>query len=448
MRLRLRVMYIGISVSLLVALLSLLNVHNVAAQTVLPACSAEILVEHVRPSPRFDQDATIFWIHRRSLLRSRDFGQTWQQVFQTTPDPDAILIQQFEMVSEGSALDLRVFMGVHDASFSHYHFYYSDDGGDTWQERTPACSASPWNDCGSFSLRAAGQAPVLFQPRLWYFGWSPLPFGISRSQDGGLTWQMVWEETDALAVAVSPNYDADQTLWAMLRGYSPTLGDDFILSHDGGETWQAAGQGLCDVAMDFADIQVSPDYARDHTLLIGLYQNSLFRSRDGGLTWHAIFPRGSTAVCDFSLTELGDLSPRFAPNYPDDPTIYVGTNQGLYVSYDDGQSWRRLTVIGNLFSLEVAGQAGPPTVDQPTRDQPALSWVSAGDASGAALHQVFLPHAAVQGASIPTRPYSLFMHAYVVGTYDAYMYRSDDGGATWQCMERPQVRRRAFLPLL
>ena len=62
------------------------------------------------------------------------------------------------------------------------------------------------------------------------------------SDDGGMTWQMVWEETHAWNVAVSPDYDNDQTLWATLMSNSPMLGTAFILSHDGGETWQAAGQ--------------------------------------------------------------------------------------------------------------------------------------------------------------------------------------------------------------
>ena len=265
---------------------------------------------------------------------------------------------------------------------------------------------------------------------------------------------MVWEETHAWSVAVSPDYDNDPTVWATLLDNSPTLGSAFILSHDGGGTWQAAGQELCDNAFLYSNLAVSPAYTRDGALLMGLYQNSLFQSKDGGLTWQAIFPRGSTAVCDSSLTELAGLKPRFAPDYPEDPTIYVATNKGLYASYDDGQSWRQLTAPSTVFSLEVARRrsslvrepatvnpASPVTLNEPMSGEQSVT-------SNATLHQVFLPRVDAPGSPTPVRPYSLFMWAYVAGTYDAYMYRSDDGGATWACMEKPQVRRRAYLPLL
>ena len=80
-------------------------------------------------------------------------------------------------------------------------------------------------------------------------------------------------------------------------------------------------------------------------------------------------------------------------------------------------------------------------------NEPASDTMSAVNTS-ALLHQVFLPRVGAPGSPMPVRPYSLFMRAYVAGTYDSNMYRSDDGGATWECMEKPQVRRRAFLPLV
>lgn len=437
--------------SLLLAFLSLGNASALDAQSNLPVCNGPGAVDFVFASPAFAEDNTLFWIDSfaNTVWRSRDAGSTWQEVFKFTTELQPAVIDQFQIVSHDPSVGLVLYLGVHDLYNRQYHLFSSQRAGDGWEEVTPACSGSD-PDCYSFTLRAAGQAPVLFQPRLWIFGWSPLPFGIARSQDGGQSWQMVWEETDALAVAVSPDYSNDHTLWATLWSYSPTLGDDFILSHDGGETWQAVGQGLCDVNMEFADLQVSPGYTQDRTLLVGLYKNSLFQSKDGGLTWQAIFPRGSTAVCDFSLTRLAPLRPRFAPDYPDDPTIYVGTNHGLYVSYDDGQSWQQLTQSTNMLSLEVTGQARPAMSGPPAWSGSAHSPSNAAGVGNATLRQVFLPRVAAQGDPVPARPYSLFMRANVgvVGIDPPYMYRSDDGGATWACMAKPQVRRRAFLPLL
>ena len=45
-------------------------------------------------------------------------------------------------------------------------------------------------------------------------------------------------------------------------------------------------------------------------------------------------------------------------------------------------------------------------------------------------------------------PHRLFVRATVSGSYDRSHYCSDDGGRTWQCMTPPEVRTRAYLPLL
>lgn len=449
MRRRLPITMLSVGVSLFV-LLSLARVRDTNGQTLLPTCQQEVAGNLVFPSPHFAHDDTLFWIDpsENSLWRSQDNSETWLQVFKFASNPLLpATIEQFQMTPHSAETRLTLYLGVDDIFHRQYHLYRSEQTGDGWEEVTAPCTSFDVDCPDNYSLRAAGQTPVLFQPRWWYFEWSPLPFGVARSEDGGMTWQMVWDETHAWNVAVSPDYDNDQTLWATLMSNSPTLGTAFILSHDGGETWQAAGQGMCDDLFLYSDLEVSPGYTRDGALLMGIYQNSLFQSKDGGLTWQAIFPRGATAVCDSSLTDLDGYHPRFAPDYPEDPTIYVATNKGLYASYNDGQSWRRLTESGTVFSLEVARQASVSTIRPAGVNEP-VSDTSSGVGSSALLHQVFLPRVVAPGSPTPVRPYSLFMRAYVAGTFDAYMYRSDDGGATWECMEKPQVHRRAYLPLL
>ena len=456
MRRRLPIAMLSVGVSLFV-LLSLASVRDTNGQTLLPTCNEEVEVasDLVFPSPNFAHDGTLFWINEfeNSLWRSQDSGETWLQVFKFASDPLLpARIEQFQMTPHSADAGLTLYLGVDDIFHRQYHLFRSEQTGDGWEEVTAPCTSFDVDCPDDYSLQAAGRAPMLFQPRWWFFGWSPLPFGIARSEDGGQSWQMVWQETDAWNVAVSPDYDNDQVLWATLMSNSPTLGTAFILSRDGGGTWQAAGQGMCDNAFLYSNLAVSPGYTSGGALLMGLYQNSLFQSKDGGLTWQAIFPRGSTAVCDSSLTAFYGLHPRFAPDYPDDPTIYVTTYQGLYASYDDGQSWRQLTAGGNILSLEVAKQEtswirAPNSVGSDllgTRDEPVNNRAAV---SSNGSHQVFLPQVSAPGSPTPLRPYSLFMSA-VPGPFGANMYRSDDGGATWACMEKPQVRRRAFLPFV
>jgi photosystem II stability/assembly factor-like uncharacterized protein len=55
----------------------------------------------------------------------------------------------------------------------------------------------------------------------------------------------------------------------------------------------------------------------------------------------------------------------------------------------------------------------------------------------------------VQGAGPAYRSHTIFMQARsLTPGSDSFLDKSDDGGRTWQCMERPTVRPWAFLPLV
>lgn len=427
-----------------------LGASEAQAQAALPSCPEEAGVEYIVPSPRYGEDATLFWIDSfgNSLWRSQNGGRSWLQIFRYTSDPITVLIEQFEMIPHADAAGLTLFLGVEDWTYRTYHLYQSNDSGETWQERTPACSAGIYPDCPQFTLRAAGRNDVLFQPRLWFYSWSPLPVGIVRSQDAGRTWDLVWEETDAWQVAVSPDYDYDRTLFATLIGRSATLNTSFLITNDGGQNWQAGGQGLCQQDFWHSDLQVSPGFPRDHTLLIGLYRNSLFKSQDSGQSWRAIFPAGPVPICDYSLTHLASLQPRFAPGYPDDPTIYLGANNGVYVSYDDGQHWLLLVESGTVFDISISSTTSRAADSASVADAGQLARTVRRNNEPATLHYVFFPQVNIHGAGPKVKPYSLFVRAYLKGTYDVYTYRSDDGGVTWRCIEPPRVQKRAYLPML
>jgi hypothetical protein len=417
--------------------------QDAAAQTVLPACQIETL-GNIFLSPRFEHDSTIFWAARSSLWRSLDGGQTWLLVFQADAESRPINIRQFAMVPNQGMSGLSLFLGVDDNFYHQYSLWRSGDTGATWHEATAACSSptGTFSECPWFSLRAAEEGRVLFQPRFWYGGLPP-PYGIARSSDGGMTWDQVWDETSVFEVEVSPDFDHDETAFAVLWEHSANLDSSMIASQDGGDTWQAIDDELCDRNFWYSDLVLSPNFGRDATLLFGLYKNSLFISRDAGQSWQAIFPNGSTPVCDYSSVFRG-LTPRFAPGYPDDPTIYVATVAGLFVSHDDGQSWRQMVAVSNVpdFAIgwrseERAGVASRVVVET---DQSSVPSLAAG--------QVYLPLVAVDGVSAGIRPYTLLLQAWPVGMTRTYSYRSDDGGVTWRCIEPPRVQKRVYLPLL
>jgi hypothetical protein len=433
---------VGVGLALLVSLLALAGAGPAQAQPeppFLPVCPETSSTYRLFPSPFFDEDQTLFWVYqdasRAGVLRSTDNGRTWFEVLSYSEDRRSPRITQFNIASLRQEADLAIYVVINVTWFPPtFHFLWSEDSGSRWQEGSSPCAEA---DCYNYSLRTASRSGVLFQPRTWYSSvGTGLPEGVARSVDHGATWQQVWAQTPVAQVAISPNFDQDETLVGVLP-YSGINNRHIIISHDAGETWRLGGNGLCP-AYWFPQLTISPGFALDHTLLLASDLSSLFMSEDSGLTWRAIFPPGGP-FCNTS-TGYGLMYTAFSPDYPNDPTIYAATDQGLYASYDAGRSWILLVSnSSNDLTVRRALDAGRAPPERAT---------SADVRSTEEGHRVFLPLAAVQGSGPPYKPHTLFMQAQVTGSYDNSHYRSDDGGRTWQCMPPPEVRTRAYLPLL
>jgi photosystem II stability/assembly factor-like uncharacterized protein len=143
---------------------------------------------------------------------------------------------------------------------------------------------------------------------------------ILRSLTAGETWEIADLDSPApqvTALAVSPNFAKDGTLLAA------TVQDGILRSIDRGMNWTGWNFGLYDSninALTFLDSQI----------VFAGTQSGIFRSSNAGRSWRDL---------DFPM----DLAPVVCLAISREGTIHAGTEaEGLHVSCDEGTTWERL----------------------------------------------------------------------------------------------------------
>ena len=204
------------------------------------------------------------------------------------------------------------------------------------------------------AYRVVRTQPVVFaptDPRTLYFASNT----VWKTRDGGRTWQQIspdltrmsWEPpanvgkyrgTDAarpgqrgVVYALGPSPRDGRVLWA---------GTDDGLIHrtaDGGKTWQdVTPKQLVPWAkvsvLEAGQFDAATAYAAINTLRLDELRPHILRTHDGGKSWEEIV-RG--------LPDGGVVNV-----VREDPVrrglLYCGTEQAVYVSFDDGESWQPL----------------------------------------------------------------------------------------------------------
>lgn len=219
------------------------------------------------------------------------------------------------------------------------------------------------------------------------------PGRLFRSTDGGQSWVRLRGglpegEYLNLDLAISPDFARDATLF--VGGHRGDFwGEGVYRSTDGGDSWQPMWQDL--IHLRVSDIALSPDYARDGTVLAtSNYQRltpweggvALSRSTDRGLSWTLVMtqPQGASlpsprsliaaaapsAGVQFRTADYGrsvertvdggqtweplvvTRKPGFtaqtalaSPTFDSDSTVYVLSEFDLFRSTDGGSTWER-----------------------------------------------------------------------------------------------------------
>lgn len=285
-----------------------------------------------------------------NIRRSEDGGRTWgEPLGYTFPG----LLAETEGRLRVDPADADVLYATprnsRDAGRRQIFLVRSDDGGATWTEITPEPLISerfmplPIEPVPVFAPGIPGSLYVLGPSGLWHTTdrgetWALVPppaaapiatFAVhprrpglllAAAEDAGLFRTAnrgdAWTEAE---IPVDPTLPAQELLFhpALPRVAFAVYGTRLLASHDGGNTWDFADEGL---PRD-APLRLTPDERSPFILYVQAEVRGLFRSLDGGESWHP-FDQGLEGLVHFD-GPLAVLSGRPV-------TLYLGTDRGVW----------------------------------------------------------------------------------------------------------------------
>ena len=154
--------------------------------------------------------------------------------------------------------------------------------------------------------------------------------GLYRSEDSGQTWQLAYETlgfTEPMpttSIVLSPDMDVETAVIAGVPG-------GVLLSSDAGVNWQATS--LSSPPPMVSTLAISPNYIEDGVVFAGTAEDGVFRSASRGSQW---------ARWNFGLLDLTAYCIGISPDYAVDETLYVGVESGIFRSTNGGRAWREV----------------------------------------------------------------------------------------------------------
>ena len=272
------------------------------------------------------------------LYRSHD-GGAWERIAMSLDPPAEV----HAILTDGSRPN-RVTIGTQSGIFR------SDDNGDTWRRLSaPPPELAVW---------------TLFRhprkPKVVFAGYEPC--SIYRSDDDGETFDKLPVKGAWPDITSGPEMPKRVTGIAVAPGNPDTLYASveiggLLRSGDGGQTWDAALDGVYVVedAVDLHGVVVSPSRPDVVTVTTRV---GTFRSEDSGVHWRKLDVP--------SLRDKGSYCRAIVYAPESDKTLYLGAGNdfdgdkgALFVSDDDGESWRAVDLPGPLKSTVFAVAVSP-----------------------------------------------------------------------------------------
>lgn len=270
------------------------------------------------------------------------------------------------------------------------------------------------------------QLAFLEEGRLWLY-----PARMVEPGQPELPAAVVAPAKPVVRLAVSADWPADRSL-AGLWGSDMTTDDCYVfgqyggtilVSADGGTSWRAGEAGLPTGCTGASALALSPDYARDGTLLAGIAGTGVFKSVDGGALW---------VPASRGLASMGILDLWISPGFAEDGTAFARVKTGaLHRTEDGGGSWQALAVTPGLLTMSPEfDRDGTLVAYVPGYDRPAELWTSTdgGDQWSQQTAPAQLDGAVMLSAAPLYSRWRVLFAINGAGT----LLRSDDGGASWR----------------
>lgn len=259
--------------------------------------------------------------------------------------------------------------------------------------------------------------------------------------------RMVWAATDiwtslgpegGLINRLIPDFQNPGTVYAV-----SALGGSIFKTSDGAQDWRPANSGVTGLFVQGATL----DARASNTLYVltdgagfPTYGDQLFRSTDGGISWHAISSAPAIGCCSGSLA----IDPRTSD------TLYLGTClNGVFRSTDGGTTWAGgLPAAGGLDSPFAHSCVPVLLVDSQTPGTVyAATSVTGGPPSasnsvfkstdgGKSWYEILAP-GGVSFRILSIDPHNpALIYALAEGS-DSTLFLSSDGGTTWAMSSLP-----------
>ena len=327
---------------------------------------------NIRAAAHNADGSVVYAAGELGVFTSADGGATWLAANAGLPHANAYDVTAHPNDPATAWVSLGVGPAGDDGIFAPGGIWKTTDGGQNWvaaNEGISIVSNSTRFDTGSFHQIVV--APT--QPdRLFTSNVAPGQAAVYRSDDGGLTWQVVADGSTRRANAYQSALRAFDIAIHPADADRVAIGSDDALlgSIDGGETWTDlttsenapgffSGRGYSGlVSTDIIFNPADPDDA----ILLGFDGGNFIQTIDGGASWRR-------TVQDISAWG-GGVEAAYSPNFAD--RIYVLLGQfsnfrGIGVSNDGGAS----------FELVVGAGDGLPEIGDVTDGATGLAVLSA-----------------------------------------------------------------------